>query len=294
MSLRRLTAVVVAAAVSVGGGFAAAAAPAVAAEPPVAVTVNAPTPGSAPCRSTALGRQRRHLGHRARHRRSRPTCSGRPACRCCATPAAPTPTSTTGATTPRPAATSRRTPTSTRSWRRCGATGAQPMVIANYGTGTAAGGRRLGALRQRRPRTTASSTGRSATRTTATATTARPGRPTTTPTRARPQYATTWCAYADAMKAVDPTIKIGAVLTTPGNWPDGIVGRRRRRHLEPGRAVRSPARPSTSSIVHWYPGGDTAAEALAKTGPDRRRGLPAARSRSPGTPARTPTGSASR
>jgi 4'-phosphopantetheinyl transferase EntD len=27
-----------------------------------------------------------------------------------------------------------------------------------------------------------------------------------------------------AMKAVDPTIKIGAVLTTPNNWPDGIVG----------------------------------------------------------------------
>ena len=25
------------------------------------------------------------------------------------------------------------------------------------------------------------------------------------------------------MKAVDPTVKIGAVLTTPGNWPDGIV-----------------------------------------------------------------------
>ena len=31
-------------------------------------------------------------------------------------------------------------------------------------------------------------------------------------------------AYAEAMKAVDPDIKIGAVLTMPGNWPDGIVG----------------------------------------------------------------------
>ena len=25
------------------------------------------------------------------------------------------------------------------------------------------------------------------------------------------------------MKAVDPTIKIGAVLTLPGNWPDSVV-----------------------------------------------------------------------
>ncbi|MEV0611760.1 cellulose binding domain-containing protein [Nonomuraea sp. NPDC050404] len=37
-------------------------------------------------------------------------------------------------------------------------------------------------------------------------------------------YATNLLQYVTAMKAVDPTIKIGAVLTTPGNWPDGIVG----------------------------------------------------------------------
>ncbi|WP_200824324.1 cellulose binding domain-containing protein [Nonomuraea solani] len=37
-------------------------------------------------------------------------------------------------------------------------------------------------------------------------------------------YATNLVQYVTAMKAVDPTIKIGAVLTTPGNWPDGIVG----------------------------------------------------------------------
>ena len=37
------------------------------------------------------------------------------------------------------------------------------------------------------------------------------------------EYATNVVQYADAMKAVDPTIKIGAVLTTPANWPDGIV-----------------------------------------------------------------------
>jgi hypothetical protein len=37
-------------------------------------------------------------------------------------------------------------------------------------------------------------------------------------------YAQNVLQYASAMKAVDPTIKIGAVLTLPGNWPDGVVG----------------------------------------------------------------------
>jgi hypothetical protein len=37
-------------------------------------------------------------------------------------------------------------------------------------------------------------------------------------------YANHVVEYASAMKAVDPGIKIGAVLATPGEWPDGIVG----------------------------------------------------------------------
>jgi hypothetical protein len=37
-------------------------------------------------------------------------------------------------------------------------------------------------------------------------------------------YAAGVVAYAQAMKAVDPTIKVGAVLTMPANWPDGITG----------------------------------------------------------------------
>jgi Cellulose binding domain/Fibronectin type III domain len=37
-------------------------------------------------------------------------------------------------------------------------------------------------------------------------------------------YAQNVVQYATAMKAVDPTIKIGAVLTLPGNWPDSVVG----------------------------------------------------------------------
>ena len=37
-------------------------------------------------------------------------------------------------------------------------------------------------------------------------------------------YATNLLQFISAMKAVDPTIKIGAVLVPPGTWPDGIVG----------------------------------------------------------------------
>src|SRR4051812_45566332 len=36
-------------------------------------------------------------------------------------------------------------------------------------------------------------------------------------------YAQNVVEYSTAMKAVDPTIKNGAVLTLPGNWPDGAI-----------------------------------------------------------------------
>ncbi|MET0426752.1 MAG: cellulose binding domain-containing protein [Actinoplanes sp.] len=78
------------------------------------------------------------------------------------------------------------------------------------------------------------------------------------------QYAAEVVDYAEAMKAVDPTIKVGAVLTTPGNWPDGMVGAG-----DDGtwnRVVLSLAGPHIDFVdVHWYPGGGTAAEALTKT-----------------------------
>jgi hypothetical protein len=77
-------------------------------------------------------------------------------------------------------------------------------------------------------------------------------------------YAAGVVAYADAMKAVDPSVKIGAVLTTPANWPDGIVA-----EGDTGtwnQTVLSIAGPHIDfAILHWYPGGSTAAEALAKT-----------------------------
>ena len=77
-------------------------------------------------------------------------------------------------------------------------------------------------------------------------------------------YAEGVVAFATAMKAVDPTIKIGAVLTTPGNWPDGLVG-----SGDAGtwnQVVLSIAGPSIDFVdLHWYPGGGTAAESLSKT-----------------------------
>jgi hypothetical protein len=76
-------------------------------------------------------------------------------------------------------------------------------------------------------------------------------------------YANNLLQFASAMKAVDPTIKIGAVLCTPGSWPDGIVG--------PGdtmdwnNTVLSIAGPKIDFvIVHYYPGGTSEADMLTK------------------------------
>ncbi|MGW3806009.1 cellulose binding domain-containing protein [Micromonospora sp. NPDC005113] len=83
------------------------------------------------------------------------------------------------------------------------------------------------------------------------------------PDKSATQYARLVIEYADAMKAVDPSIKVGAVLTMPGNWPDGITA-----GADPGpwnQTVLSLAGPKIDFVdVHWYPGG-TAAESLART-----------------------------
>jgi hypothetical protein len=76
-------------------------------------------------------------------------------------------------------------------------------------------------------------------------------------------YATNLLQYISAMKAVDPTIKIGAVLTTPGSWPDGITG--------PGdtqdwnHTVLSIAGSKIDFvIVHHYPSSTSEADMLGK------------------------------
>ncbi|MBQ1046125.1 cellulose binding domain-containing protein [Micromonospora sp. C72] len=83
------------------------------------------------------------------------------------------------------------------------------------------------------------------------------------PDKSASQYARLVIEYADAMKAVDPTVKVGAVLTMPGNWPDGITA-----GSDPGpwnQTVLSLAGPKIDFVdVHWYPGGN-AADSLART-----------------------------
>ncbi|OSZ57964.1 alpha-L-arabinofuranosidase [Streptomyces pharetrae CZA14] len=74
------------------------------------------------------------------------------------------------------------------------------------------------------------------------------------------EYARQVRAYAAAMKAVDPTIKIGAVLTTPGHWPDGVVA-----EGDAGDWNHTVLSQVTDVIdfvsVHWYAGGsDTSAQ----------------------------------
>jgi hypothetical protein len=76
-------------------------------------------------------------------------------------------------------------------------------------------------------------------------------------------YATNLLQFISAMKAVDPSIKIGAVLTAPGSWPDGIVG--------PGdtmdwnHTVLSIAGSKIDFvIVHDYPSSTSEADLLTK------------------------------
>ncbi|KOX13352.1 alpha-L-arabinofuranosidase [Saccharothrix sp. NRRL B-16348] len=84
------------------------------------------------------------------------------------------------------------------------------------------------------------------------------------PSKSPTYYATLVRDYATAMKAVDPTIKIGAVLTTPGEWPDGIAAAGDSGSWN--EIVLEIAGPVVDfGIIHWYPGGDTAAQVLAKT-----------------------------
>ncbi|WP_156374046.1 cellulose binding domain-containing protein [Cellulomonas sp. Leaf334] len=259
MSVRRLTAVVVAAAVSVAGGFVSAG-PAVAAEEPVAVTVDAhaglgtvPTFGTganhaiwdtelgSPETSTLLkaagvtmlrypGGSYADIYHWEDH-----TAPGG-----YVAPNTDFDTFMAGA-------------------RR---TGAQPIVIANYGTGSAeeaAGWVRYANVTKKYGVTYweigNENYGNGHYGTSWEADDHEDKSPT--------QYANEVVAYAAAMKAVDPKIKIGAVLTTPGNWPDNIVG--------PGdsapwnETVLSIAGPSIDFVIlHWYPGGTDAGDALAK------------------------------
>jgi hypothetical protein len=77
-------------------------------------------------------------------------------------------------------------------------------------------------------------------------------------------YATGVRDFSDAMKAVDPGIKVGAVLTMPANWPDGLIGGGDGDTWN--ATVLSIAASKIDFVdVHWYPGGATAADSLTKS-----------------------------
>ena len=76
-------------------------------------------------------------------------------------------------------------------------------------------------------------------------------------------YASNFLQYVSAMKAVDPTIKVGVVLTTPGYWPDGIVGSGDT--ADWNDSVMSVVKNSADfGIFHYYPGGTSEADQLTK------------------------------
>ena len=77
--------------------------------------------------------------------------------------------------------------------------------------------------------------------------------PTSQPSNCGPSvYAQNVKAYIAAMKAADPTIKVGVVLTAPGSWPDGVTAAG---SPQPWNQTVLSALGSSIDFadVHWYP-----------------------------------------
>ena len=75
------------------------------------------------------------------------------------------------------------------------------------------------------------------------------------------EYAKNLLAYAKAMKAVDPKVKIGAVLNTPGSWPDGAKASGDT--ADWNHTVLAIAGKSIDfAIIHWYPSASSTADLL--------------------------------
>lgn len=76
-------------------------------------------------------------------------------------------------------------------------------------------------------------------------------------------YANNALGFITAMKSADPTIKVGVVLTAPGNWPDGVSP-------DWNSTVLSIVGTKLDfAIVHWYPqgpGSESDAGLLGATG----------------------------
>jgi hypothetical protein len=75
-------------------------------------------------------------------------------------------------------------------------------------------------------------------------------------------YANNFVSYSKAMKAVDPTIKVGLVITTPGFWPDGVTSSS---SPQPWNDTVLPIACTSADfvIVHWYPGSSSESATLA-------------------------------
>jgi hypothetical protein len=74
-------------------------------------------------------------------------------------------------------------------------------------------------------------------------------------------YAGNVVQYVQAMKAVDPTIKIGVVLTLPNSWPDGVVASGDSKDWN--QTVLPIVGPYVDfAIVHYYANHTTAADVL--------------------------------
>ncbi len=77
-------------------------------------------------------------------------------------------------------------------------------------------------------------------------------------------YATGVVQYVKAMKAVDPTIKVGVVLTLPDSWPDGVVASGDSKDWN--QTVLPIVGPYVDfASVHYYPNHTTAADILQQT-----------------------------
>jgi hypothetical protein len=73
------------------------------------------------------------------------------------------------------------------------------------------------------------------------------------------EYGTNVDAFVRTMKAVDPTIKVGAVLTCPGGWPDAV---------DPDwntNVLKLCGQNVDFVVVHWYGEGRTPVEVLEST-----------------------------
>ncbi len=73
-------------------------------------------------------------------------------------------------------------------------------------------------------------------------------------------YANNVVSFSQAMKAVDPSIKVGLVVTTPGYWPDGQTSSS---SPKPWNDTVLPIACSAADfvIVHWYPNSSGQSEA---------------------------------